>query len=81
LILWGSCGAAGACAIARPAANGNHGGCRHAASQQPEEVPAAALDRIMYAAIAVVEFVVTQVGCQVDVSWQAPALQQRADTP
>ncbi len=49
-----------------------HGGRCHATSQQPKKVPMAALDRIMCAAIAVLEFVVGQVGCEVDASWHVP---------
>jgi hypothetical protein len=39
---------------------------------QPEEVPMAPLDRIICAAVAVVELVVRQVGFEVDMSWHAP---------
>ncbi len=40
----------------------------------------AALDRIMCAAIAVMEFVISQGGVEVDASWHAPVLQQHAAT-
>ena len=38
--------------------DGGHGGHRRAASQEPEEVPMAALDRISCMAIAGMEFIV-----------------------
>ena len=41
----------------------------------------AALDRIMCAAIAVMEFVLGQVGFEADVSWHAPVLQLHTATP
>lgn len=41
----------------------------------------AALDRICDAAIAVVKFVVSQMGFEADVSWHALVLQQPAATP
>jgi hypothetical protein len=41
----------------------------------------AALDRVSGAAVAVTEFVVSQVRCEVDVSWHAPVLQLHAATP
>jgi hypothetical protein len=58
--------------IRRIARHGGHGRRRQTASQQPEEVPVAALDRIRCAAIAVMEFVVSQVRFEVDASWHAP---------
>jgi hypothetical protein len=67
--------------IRRIAGHGGHGRRRHAASQQPEEVPMAALDRITCTAIAPMEFVVGEVGCKVDVSGHAPVLQLHAATP
>jgi hypothetical protein len=39
------------------------------------------LDRITCPAIAVVEFVVSQVGYEVDASWHVPVLQLHAATP
>ena len=41
----------------------------------------AALDRIMCPAVTGIEFVVGQMGCEVDASWHAPVLQQLAATP
>ena len=41
----------------------------------------AALDRITCVAIAVVEFVVGQMGCEADASWHALVLQLHAATP
>ena len=41
----------------------------------------AALDRIMCTAIAVMEFVVGQMGFEADASWRAPVLQPHAETP
>jgi hypothetical protein len=67
--------------VDRIARHGGYGGRRHATGQQPEEVPMAALDRIMCPVIAVVEFVVGQMGCEADVSWHAPVLQLHAATP
>lgn len=40
----------------------------------------AALDWITYPAIAVVEFVVSQVGFEADASWHAPVLRQHVAT-
>ena len=56
-------------------------GGRHTTGQQPEEVPMAALDRISYTAIAVMEFIVSQMGFEVDASGHAPVLQRHAATP
>jgi hypothetical protein len=67
--------------IRRIARHGGHGGRRQAAGQQPEEVPRAALDQIIGSTIALLEFVVGQVGFEVDASWHAPVLQQPAATP
>src|SRR5262245_10315519 len=67
--------------IRRIARHDGHSGCRHAASQHPEEVPVGTLDRITYPAIAVVEFFVSQVGFEVDTSWHVPVLQLHAATP
>jgi hypothetical protein len=50
-------------------------------SRQPAEVPMAALAWIRCAPIPLLEFVVGQVGCEVDASWQAPVLQLHAATP
>src|SRR5260221_4466038 len=58
--------------IRRIARHGGHGGRRHAAGQQPEEVPMATLDRITCPAIAVVEFVVSQVEFEANASWHPP---------
>src|SRR6266852_3871069 len=58
--------------IRRIAGHGSHGGRRHAARQQPEEVPVAALDRFTCAAIAALEFVGGEVGFEVDTSWHVP---------
>jgi hypothetical protein len=44
-------------------------------------VPVAALDRIIGSTIALLEFVVGQMGCEVDASWHAPVLQLHAATP
>jgi hypothetical protein len=41
----------------------------------------AALDRINCSAIALLEFVVGEVGCKVDTSWHAPVLRLHAATP
>ena len=57
-----------------------YGGCCHAASQQSEEVPVAALDRIIGSTIARVEFIVGEVGFEVDASWHAHVLQLHAAT-
>jgi hypothetical protein len=67
--------------VDRIARHGGYGGRRHATGQQPEEVPMAALDRIICPVIAVVELVVGQMGCEADVSWHAPVLQLHAATP
>src|SRR5260221_6197815 len=53
------------------ACDSDHGRRRHAARHQPEEVPMATLDWICCAAIAVMEFVVSQVRFEVDASWQS----------
>ena len=37
-----------------------------------------ALDRMRCMAVAVMEFIVNQVRCEVDASWHAPVLQQHA---
>src|SRR5258705_11052613 len=54
---------------------------RHAASQEPEAVPAAPLDRVAGPAIVRFQPVVGQVGCEANTSWQAPVLQHDAATP
>jgi hypothetical protein len=54
--------------IVRHGGHGGHGGRGHAASQQPEEVPLAALDRIICSAIALLKFVVGEGGFAVDTS-------------
>lgn len=41
----------------------------------------AAFDRISCTAIAVMEFVIGQVGFKADASWHGPVLQQHAATP
>ena len=67
--------------VSRIAGHRGHSGRRHAASQQPEEVPVAAFDWITCMAIAVMEFVIGQMGFETDASWHAPVLQQHAATP
>jgi hypothetical protein len=58
-----------------------NGGCRQPASQQPEKVPATALDGIMGEALPFMEFADSQMRMKVDTSWHAPVLQQSPATP
>ena len=63
------------------ASHARSGGGSQSTRQQPEEVLAAALDWIRCAPMPLLQFVVGQVGCEVDASWPAPVLQLHAATP
>jgi hypothetical protein len=58
-----------------------NGGSGQPTRQQPEEVPAAALDGIVGLAIALIQFVLGQIRMEADAFWHAPVLQQNPATP
>jgi hypothetical protein len=53
-----------------------NGGGGQPARQEPQKVPAAALDRVMGLAVPLMQLVASQIWVEDDASWHAPVLQQ-----
>lgn len=66
--------------ICRIAGHGGYSARRQSTAQQPQNVPAAALNRVAGVPIPAMKFVVGQMGFEMDASWHACVLQQHVAT-